>query len=876
MKIIKPQAMSLLTRPFEFRREFWLGVATLAFVPIGETEILLPETAMWPFLAEELPPDQPLDAAIPKAEAEFLAIGHAYAPDGAPAPLVSVGIQLGNLVKRLCVSGDRQISRSQVTEPVPFTTMPIDWAHAFGGAGFAANPLGKGSVPIDGTDGRVHAAPNVVDPKLGGEGYRTPSSFAPVDQMWPARTQLAGTYDDAWKQQDFPGFARDIDWRFFNCAPPDQWLPDGLAGDETYAFENLHPTQPLLKGRLPRIAPRLFLVRKGQEEDGFEEIPLTLTTVWCFPHRERLVLVHHGRTRIAEEDASDIVRVVVGADRLGALRPADEFRAVMAKRLDRKSGALHALRDADLVPAELLRPDPALAATESEAQRQIRARVRRRAEREYAAKRAEMQARGLDPDKLGPQTLPPERPPPTLDELPGLIAETEAEAATQKAKAEAEAAANKARMAERLAAAGVQEEEIQKRLNAKPKGPPAFSAAGFLAEQRKRTTAMRLAGIDTSGLETQLASSEFIAQLERAEAMARNAYRLTAQHQDMADRLPAERSDEIRRLVSHDTKAARVLYDLHGADLSGLDLTGADLSGVCLDGADLKGTSFAGANLADAVLAHADMTNCVLDKADLTGANLGHARLSGASLREAVLKKSVLAGADLTGALLTGADLEAADLDKTILVDTDFTGVSAPNLLAIKLSLRGLRAPGIKLTKAKFIECDIEAADWRGASLEQAVFIECNLAGIQLGRASMRKSVFVRQCDLARADLSRADLTEANLRETSLPGASLADAIVERADFSAADLTSAVLTHVRAAGSRWVAANLSGANLDGADFAQADMSRVDLRGAHLVGVSVYEANLARARLDRETVRSGIFMTRMRYLPLHQPPESQPT
>src|SRR5215471_15978310 len=118
MRIIKPQTMSLLTRPFEFRREFWLGLATLAFVPVGETEILLPETAMWPFLAEELPPEQPLDAAIPKAEAEFLAIAHAYASNGTPAPLVSVSIQLGDIVKRLSVSGDRQISRSQVTEPV--------------------------------------------------------------------------------------------------------------------------------------------------------------------------------------------------------------------------------------------------------------------------------------------------------------------------------------------------------------------------------------------------------------------------------------------------------------------------------------------------------------------------------------------------------------------------------------------------------------------------------------------------------------------------------------------------------------------------------------------------------------------------------------
>ena len=84
-----------------------------------------------------------------------------------------------------------------------------------------------------------------------------------------------------------------------------------------------------------------------------------------------------------------------------------------------------------------------------------------------------------------------------------------------------------------------------------------------------------------------------------------------------------------------------------------------------------------------------------------------------------------------------------------------------------------------------------------------------------------------------------------------------------------------MLTRVRGAGSRWVAANLCGANLHGGDFAQADMSRVDLRGAYLVAASVYEANLARARIDQDTVRSGMFTTRMRYLPLYQPSEDRP-
>ena len=193
MKIIKPQTVSLLTRPFEFQHEFWLGLATLAFMPTGETPSLLPESAMWPFLAEELPPDLPLDAAIPKVRAELLAIAHAHAPGGMPIPLFDVSIRLGPLTKTLSVCGDRRVSGSRVSEPIPFTTLPIDWAHAFGGVGFAANPLGKGALPIDGTDGRVYAAPNVIDRKLAGEAHQLLKELEAVPSVYQSGFNTAGS-----------------------------------------------------------------------------------------------------------------------------------------------------------------------------------------------------------------------------------------------------------------------------------------------------------------------------------------------------------------------------------------------------------------------------------------------------------------------------------------------------------------------------------------------------------------------------------------------------------------------------------------------------------------------------------------------------------
>ncbi|OYV74118.1 MAG: hypothetical protein B7Z74_02790, partial [Deltaproteobacteria bacterium 21-66-5] len=369
MKVIKPLSLGLLTRPFEHERRFQLGIAVLAFVPLGPQPALFAETGMWKFLAEELAEDQAIDAAIPKAGAEFLLTAKACAPQAIPVPALRASARLGERTKSLHVFGDRHfLAGDRPSPPVPFTEMTLD----------------------------------------------------------------------------------DIDWRFFNLAPPDQQFPRALAGDEAYAFENLHPEQPLIEGRLPGIAPRAFLVRNGS--DAMAEVPLALTTVWFFPHRLRAVLVHHGRALLAEEDAGDVARILIGADPLGVPRPAADFEAVMALRMDKQRGPIHALRDAELVPAALIVPDPTMEAGQAEAKRDnLQHRyARRRMEREYEARRQFIAGIGLDPDQVLPP-LPPEEPPPSLDDLPARIEQIQAEVAQHQATAEAAKAENDAKLDDILA-----------------------------------------------------------------------------------------------------------------------------------------------------------------------------------------------------------------------------------------------------------------------------------------------------------------------------------------------------------------------------------------------------------------------------------------
>ncbi len=868
MKIIKPLALGILTRPFEHAGRFQLGVAALSFIPLGNEPALFADVALWKFLAEELPEDQPIDAAIPKRGAEFLLTAKAFAPAGTKAPAVQVAARFGARTKTLHVFGNRLwLAGDRPSQPEPFAEMAIDWSHAYGGPGSVENPLGKGLVPIVTAQGRGLPLPNIVDPAQGGAAPRPPAGFGPIDVTWQARSRFAGTHDQAWLEQDFPGFARDIDWRFFNCAPTDQQFPEPLVGDESYAFQHLHPTQSLIEGRLPGILPRAFLVRQGSE--AMEEIPLVLTTVWFFPHRLRAVLVHHGRAPLAEEDGADVARLMLGADRLGSPRSVDDFRAVMTLRTDKEQGPLHALRDAELVPAELIVPDPAEKASQAEMTSEGLSRLyaRRRLEREYAAQRKVIADFGLDPAAVLPP-LPPAEPPPTLDDLPALRARLLAEAEQHKALAAQKKAEADARLAALLAGTGIMDSAtfVAKR-DAKPKGPPQFTAEEPRERLRQGIALFRASGLDPAPFQAMLDDPRNNATWEQAAAQIRDVYRRSAHTQDPADPADASRSAELRRQLA----AGATPGDLVGADLSGLDLSGRNLEGVWLDGADLRGANLTEARLANAVLAHARLDGATLDRADLTGANLGRARLAGTSLRLADLRGANLTGAVLERTAMEGVNLAGLLLSETEFHDVDLSGARATGAIFMRLQLDGVIAQGATFDRAQFIDCDLGRARFARSSFFRCGFLGCRLGGADFTEAVLHRAVFVKDCDLAGARFERANLTETNLRGLGLTGADFSHAVLDRADLSRCELFGARLTKVRAIAAQFVAAAMEGADLSHGNFMQASLARADLRGANLADSCLVEADMARVRINQASRTDRIRTTRMRFLPRYRAP-----
>ncbi len=133
--------------------------------------------------------------------------------------------------------------------------MRLDWRHAFGGPGFAANPAGIGYAPEMVNGLLVQRLPNVERP---GDGVdrpdRRPAPACPgaMDVDLPERLKLLGTdYGDQWRETLYPGFARDMDWQFFNAAAPEQRWNDELSIPAAAPYEiwNMHPEHAVLRGK---------------------------------------------------------------------------------------------------------------------------------------------------------------------------------------------------------------------------------------------------------------------------------------------------------------------------------------------------------------------------------------------------------------------------------------------------------------------------------------------------------------------------------------------------------------------------------------------------------------------------------------------------
>jgi uncharacterized protein YjbI with pentapeptide repeats len=876
MKVIKPQKLGLLTRTFEHKQQPYLVTTILAFFPL-HARALLPEVALWKTMATELGKDAALDLGMPKARPELLITGKAFSPGGQPRPAFSVRARIGAIDKTLYIVGDRHWKYRIASDPAPLTELPLTYANAFGGAGYALNPAGKGFNAPEERDA-LHLLPNIEDPKNLISSPRdrpAPAGFGPYDFMWPQRYDKLGTYDQAWLEDGFPGFASDMSLGAFNAAPDDQQLSGAFRDDEAFVLENLHPDRPTIEGRLPGLIARCFANQKSPGGEVFHEVPLRLETVHLFPPLMRGILLFRGMIEVADEEGDDVLQLVVAGEEAGAPRPVEHYQTVLAQRLDRKKGHLFALRDGDLLPpldaAPVLEGGPkddiaemnALLASEGLVQKNMR----RRMELERERAREQVRAQGLDPDRHVP-ALPPEEPPPDLDHLGETVERAMALAEEQKLLAEEHRKKAEDEARRQCAAHGLDYDKLVADERKKAGGPPKFSAKAQMDHLHETLEMARNAGVDLPHVEEQLGDPELERKLVATERQLREAYVKFAHHFPEAASLEPEASRSLRASIALDHEA--------GQSFAGRDLTGADLAGIQLEGADFRGAMMENVNLTDANLRGVDFTGAVLARADLTGADFTGAKLAYANLGAATLRRvsagggvdfsrAVLAKADLTDADLSGAKLDGADLSEATFTGTDLRGATAPGMNLLNANLTGAKLCGANLSKCNFLEVDVSGVDFSGADLTSAVFLGAKGDGAVFHNAKLDNLRVVRGSSFAGANFSGASLERANLRGTTLAGSDFTGARLSESDLCECDLRGATFYLAVAVGARFVKADLTGADMFSANLMDAILQRAKVHGTTFEGANLFGADLFRIRVDGGTILKDAELGRARFV-----------
>lgn len=349
MKVVKELTQGILLNYFAIRNRPFLAISMLTFFDLETPDTALSEQEMWPFVAKELGESAILDAAMPKAKAEVLLHAACFTPNGLPLPACPVGFTLGEMSKTLHVSGKRLWKRRAdglfPTEPKPFTSLPLIWQNAFGGEGFAPNPLGRGfRESLTPWGEPVRELPLVEDPanRMGAPtDTPPPAGFLPIDLTWPQRAKKAGTYDAAWFREHWPYFPEDMDWTFFNTAPEDQQQDTFFTGGEPLTLTHMHPEKPILYTRLPTLRQRIFVHQAENFPDPgseflFREVKTQCDTLWLFPHSLKGILIHRGVLEVADEEALDVRHLfLVTESQEEAPKDLPHYREALIRRLDR-------------------------------------------------------------------------------------------------------------------------------------------------------------------------------------------------------------------------------------------------------------------------------------------------------------------------------------------------------------------------------------------------------------------------------------------------------------------------------------------------------------------------------------------------------------
>jgi hypothetical protein len=200
------------------------------------------------------------DLAPYKIATDFVVIGKACAPGGAPVVQMNAGVLIANDFKVIRVIGDRCcIHRVGLppafTEPTPFTTMELRYDRAFGGEDWVSEPALPFFYPRNyrGTGIALKNIPDAVD------GLALPNLEDPNELLTPERVILEDR--DAWNDLPLPqGFGWFQKTWYPRCSfvgsIQGRMDPDTVMREETLGIVPRHQIALLRQRKLPSFDVR--------------------------------------------------------------------------------------------------------------------------------------------------------------------------------------------------------------------------------------------------------------------------------------------------------------------------------------------------------------------------------------------------------------------------------------------------------------------------------------------------------------------------------------------------------------------------------------------------------------------------------------------
>lgn len=346
MRIIRPQQLVVIKGGYQIGRESRLGVSVIAGCYLSQPEHFVNEAQIWEAWRNAPLSFPVLEAAEPKPFAEYLIAGHAGI--GHPVKTLNVSADIGGLSRRWRIEGEGKRGSIGVE---PFLSMPMDHPSAWGGKDVKENPLGRGS-----NDG---LRPLLMSLSVDGSAQeRSPlAAPTPVPQEFLLRKLYIDKVASQMSSKEyletiFPGLPANIDRRYYQMAPPTQWLPEEEWPEQVpFELQGFQGKSEAIYGVLPAVRGQAFIRLHGSSQ--LEAVALQRKTLWFLPDSDIALMIFTGSVPIEHLLDESIESMMVALDRCDAPRSLDYFQQVLHKRSDDNTSPFEFLFDPDLMPADM-------------------------------------------------------------------------------------------------------------------------------------------------------------------------------------------------------------------------------------------------------------------------------------------------------------------------------------------------------------------------------------------------------------------------------------------------------------------------------------------------------------------------------------------